>query len=143
MSYADVQDVVDRLGQDAVDQMADDAYADTKAFTLLAGALADASEEIDGYVGARHALPLDPVPGSLVRICVQIGVYLRCSSADLATDLQKDRAESARRLLRDVAKGVVSLGQGDPDPPASASEPGVQFESGAQVMDRDSLRSVL
>ena len=143
MPYASIQDVIDRLGQSAVDQMADDPFAGSKRFAALEQGLADASEEIDGYVGARHALPLDPVPGPLVRICVQIGVYLRCSSADLATDLQKDRAESARRFLRDVSKGAVSLGPADPDPPAAASEPGVQFESGAKVLDRDSLRSVL
>ena len=143
MPYASVQDCIDRLGQEFVDQLSDDPSAGTLAWRELETALSDASEEIDGYIGARHSLPLDPAPGALKRTCASIAIYERCHSADLATEQIADRAGHARKLLRDVASGLVSLGIEDPDRPASAAEPGVSFTSSERVMGRDSLRGAL
>lgn len=143
--YASVQDCVDRLGQEAVDKLADDPYPEegtARAWTALEKALADASEEIDGYVGARHELPLDPVPGVLVRACVELGTWLRSHDAALATGRMRERASDVRKLLRDVADGRVALGARDPDPPAQADSPGASFEAPERVMTRESLKGI-
>ena len=144
--YATVQDCIDRLGSEAVDRFADDPYppeGTARAWTALETALADASEEIDGYVGARHELPLDPVPGVLVRACVELGAWLRCQDADLATDRMRERVSDVRKLLRDIAEGRVALGSRDPDPPAQADSPAASFDAPSRVLTRESLKGVL
>lgn len=146
MTYATVQDCIDRLGAEAVQDLADDRYpgeGEDYAYTRLERALDDASAEIDGYVATRHPLPLDPVPKVLKRLCVEIAADIRAATADLSTELTRERAKGARGTLRDIAAGKLSLGAADPDPPASASDPGVQFESRPSVLDRDSLRGAL
>ena len=146
MPYATVQDCIDRRGAEAVQELADNRFpgdGDPHAYALLEKALGDASSEIDLYVGSRHPLPLDPAPDALKRLCVELAIDLRAASADLSTELAQERAKAARATLRDIAEGKVSLGPRDPDPPASASDPGARFESRPSVLDRDSLRKAL
>ena len=141
--YASVQDCVDRRGRDKVLLLADDPHADTPEYGALESALEDASDEIDAYVGARHDLPLDPAPRILLRLCVEIGIYRRADSADIASDEMRTRYEDAVRLLKDIQSGKASLGPADPDPPAQAEDPAVQLAAAPRVMGRDSLRRVL
>ncbi|MDE0382398.1 MAG: DUF1320 domain-containing protein [Defluviicoccus sp.] len=143
MAYATVQDCIDRRGEESLRELADDPHADALAWDALERALEDASDEIDAYVGARHDLPLDPAPRILVRLCVEIGVYLAAADADQGTDERRRRYEGAIGLLRDIREGRASLGAADPDPPAEAEAPVVQVESFPRVMTRDSLRGML
>ena len=141
--YATAQDCIDRRGEEALRELADDPHADPLAFDALEVALGDASDEIDAYVGARHSLPLEPVPRLLQRLCVDIGIYRRAESADQATAEQRTRYEDGIRLLRDIQSGRASLGVSDPDSPASAADPGVQFQADPRVLTRESLRGIL
>lgn len=145
MAYATVQDCIDRRGgEEPLRELADDPHADTLAWGALERALEDASDEIDAYVGARHDLPLDPVPRLLVRLCVDIGVYRRAADADQSTDERRRRYEDALGLLRDFQAGRASLGAADPDPPAEAEAPAVTVDAaGPRVMTRQSLRGML
>ena len=142
--YATQSDCIDRRGEEALRPLADDRDADALAWTLLRQNLKDASEEIDSYLAARHDLPLDPVPRLLVRLCVDIGIYLRADSAELLADQDTRRYDGAVRLLRDISRGRAALGIADPDPPAQAAEPGAEFAPGpARALARDSLRRAL
>ena len=141
--YATVQDCIDRRGEEALRELADDPHADDLAWSALESALEDASDEIDAYVGARHELPLDPVPRLLVRLCVEIGAYRRADTADIATEEMRKRYEDAIRLLRDIQSARASLGVRDPDPPAEASGPAVRFSGPERVMTRESLKGIL
>ncbi|MDE0109905.1 MAG: DUF1320 domain-containing protein [Bryobacterales bacterium] len=148
MAYATVQDCIDRQGAEALRELADDAAAaaDAFAWTRLEKALDDASDEIDAYIGARHRLPLDPVPRLLTRLCVEIGAYRRAADAGMVTEEIRDRYDRAIRLLKDIEAGKASLGAVDPDPPADAAGRAaqvVQVASGpARVMDRDSVKGM-
>ena len=141
--YASVQDCIDRRGEEGLRMLVDDPHAEAPAWSVLELALADASDEIDAYVGAQHALPLDPVPRLLVRLCVEIGIYRRAAEADVGTDEQRRRYEDALGLLRDIEAGKASLGINDPDPPAEAADPAVEFESPARELTRESLRGLV
>ena len=141
--YATVQDCIDRLGEKAVRLLGDVKGGDPPAYGLLEKALADASAEIDAYVGTRHRLPLDPVPETLERLCVEIAVYRRSGDAALVTRERRDRYDAAIRFLRDVGAGRASLGVTDPDPPAASASPAVEVSAPRRVMGRDSLRRVL
>ena len=145
MAYATARDCIDRRGsEEPLRELADDPHADALAWDALERALEDASDEIDAYVGARHDLPLDPVPRMLVRLCVEIGVYIRAADADQGTDERRRRYEDAVGMLRDIREGRASLGAADPDPPAEAEAPAVQVDLAApRVMTRESLRGIL
>ena len=141
--HATVQDCIDRRGGKAIRLLADVKGADPAAYTLLEKALVDASEEIDAYVGARHELPLEPVPTLVVRLCVEMAVYRRSEGAGLRTKERRQRYDDAVRLLRDIQSGRASLGVRDPDPPAAAESPAVEFSGPGRVMTRESLRGIL
>lgn len=141
--YATVQDCIDRLGSEAVLLLADAKGADPPAYEALETALVDAAAEIDAYVGARHEVPLDPVPVLAKRLSVDIAAYRRSPSAGPATKEREKRYEDAVRLLRDVADGKVSLGARDPDPPAESDGAAVSIEAAPRVMTRTGLRGIL
>jgi len=145
MPYATVADCTARRGAAAVRLLADNPHASGEpSYTALEACLEDAASEIDSYLAVRHALPLPaPVPRLLVRLNVDIGIHLRSASADVRTNERKERYETAIATLRDLAAGRSSLGAADPDPPAPAAGPAVQFDAAPRVMTRDSLRGVL
>ena len=144
MAYASAQDCIDRHGAEALRELADDHHAGTLAWTALELCLSDASDEIDAWLGARHELPLDPIPRIATRLCVEIGIYRRALDADRRTDEQRQRYEDAVALLKKVGSGEASLGAADPDPPSEAEGPVVSVTPGPErVMDRDSLGGIL
>ena len=141
--YASVQDCIDRRGEESLRELADDPHADALAWSALEEALDDATDEIDAYVGARHELPLEPVPRVLKRLCVEIGVYRRADAAAQSTKEMRTRFEDGIRLLKDIQSGKASLGIADPDPPARAESPAVSVESSERAMTRKGLQGVL
>lgn len=70
-------------------------------------ALADASAEIDSYLGTLFALPITPVPANLVRIACAIARYRLLG--DAVTETARRDYEDARAFLRDVAAGRAKL----------------------------------
>ena len=78
---------------------------------VAATALADATAEIDAYLG-RFKRPFDEVPPILTRLCCDIARY-RLSASGLAgiTDEIRNRYKTeVLDLLRALAKGDVQLG---------------------------------
>lgn len=121
----------DRSEYDA-DQQAD---AD-EALDRIQTEIDNTRQLIDGYLGQRYALPLDPVP-SILRAWAKDIVRYR-----LHKDLQHDeksavyrRYKDAIKLLEQVRDGVLSLGIGDPNPVGGD----VKISSGPRQFDRAGL----
>lgn len=79
-----------------------------QALVVVQRALQDADDTINGYISARYALPLTPVPAVLQRVAADLARYYLYD--DQVTDPVKARYEAAVKLLRDVSSGAVSLG---------------------------------
>ena len=79
-------------------------------------ALMDATDEIDGYLGSRYTLPIEPAPDILKRLCVDISLYRVSSEADTGTEERRTRYKDAVKLLEQISKGVVTLGLPQPEP---------------------------
>lgn len=108
MTYATQQDLVDRYGEEELIQLTDrDAVAAIDA-DVVAKALSDADEVIDGYIGSRVSLPLASVPAVLVRVASDIARYFLHS--DAPTEQVRTAYKDAIAWLKDVAAGRVSLG---------------------------------
>lgn len=108
MAYATQADIITLYSEDALyvadrdgDGLVDDT-AVTRALTL-------ASSEIDSYVGVRHTLPIDPVPGLLVQFSVDIALYRLAMGRDVLSEEHRQRYEDAIKHLERIARGTASL----------------------------------
>jgi phage gp36-like protein len=122
VTYATLSDLTDRAGETELRQIADRDRDGVPDAGVIAAALADARDAIDGYIGAKYALPLADVP-PLVRVwAVSIARYIlhRNGAPDHVAQDYKD----AIAALKDVSRGLITLpvAQGDAAPAPGASE---------------------
>lgn len=108
MAYATQDDIITLYSLDAL-FVADRDGDGTPDAAAVDRALVSASEEIDSYLGVRHALPLPDVPGLLVQLAVDIALYRLASSRDLLSDEHRRRYEDAIKHLNKLATGGASL----------------------------------
>ena len=136
MAYCTLADLVDRYGETEVLQLTDrnhDGIADTQ---VLDPVFADVDALIDAHLASRYALPLSSVPRVLVRLACDLvrEMLMMAGGARLDSEsAEKRAADAARGILRDLSKGLVSIGL--PVPTASAGS--VQMETGGRAWSRE------
>ncbi|MFN3879801.1 MAG: gp436 family protein [Nitrincola lacisaponensis] len=139
--YATTQDMINRYGQDELVLLTDrDGSLGAIADLVLDQALADASAEIDGYLGGRYQLPLPTVPAVLTRICCDIARYL-LHDEQAPEQLQK-RYESSIKFLRSLGNGELSLGLPDTGS-AGPSNNTAEMHSHGSVFARDKSKGFI
>jgi phage gp36-like protein len=136
MSYATLQDLIDRFGADELLAIADRDGDGSVDADLVAAALADAAGTIDSYIGRRYTLPLSATPAQLTARACDIARWL------LYTDMPHERVtkahDAAVAWLKDVAAGRADLDAGGAEP--AGDGPGrVAIDSGARVFSDDAL----
>jgi phage gp36-like protein len=142
MSYANPSDMAARFpNRDLVQITNEDPTVTTVNNAALTTALADASAEIDAFLGARFTLPLADPPAMLNRIAIDIAMYRLQTLRPLA-----DVAEARRRFedaivrLMKIAAGQLTLGPA-PDGADAPISAGAQTIVGARrVFSRRRLR---
>lgn len=92
-------------------------------------ALADAGDEIDGYLSGRYTVPLNPVPRILTHLCVDIAMH-KGAIGTMGTDGDRRRYEDAVRFLSKLAEGKIRLGQ--PAADESPNRDGLQVAAPAR-----------
>jgi len=110
MSYATQQDLIDRFGETEIVQLSDRADQPAGAIdaAIVAKALADADELIDGYLAGRYAVPVAaPVPAILIAIASDIARYRL--HVHEPPELVRKNYEDALRRLKDIADGTLVL----------------------------------
>lgn len=123
MAYATLDDLKEQLDETTLIELTDDAGAGVVDTTATTRAIADADEEIDGYVGSRTSVPLSPVPGIIRKLSVDIALYnLFSRRHDSIPEIRKERYNNAVKFLTKFAEGTITLGQSDPDPPATGGD---------------------
>jgi phage gp36-like protein len=121
-------------GGDRSAYTADEQAAADDALVVLLRALADAESEVNGYLAGRHEVPLATVPDVIVRHTIGIAIYHVIGTR--ATERDERLYKDAIAFLRDVSRGVVSLGtDGSGDQPATSNT--VQFDPGTKHFGRD------
>lgn len=139
MAYATVEDMVARFGELEVIQLTDRNQDGLIDEDVAAVALADATAEIDAYLG-RFKRPFTDVPPILKRLCCDIARYrLTAANGVLITDEIRNRYKiDVLDLLRAMAKGEVQLGVDDSGEEVAAGEDGIVFVNGKnKVFGRD------
>ncbi|MFA7465577.1 MAG: DUF1320 domain-containing protein [Syntrophales bacterium] len=94
-------------------------------------AITAADAEIDGYCGTKYSVPFTTIPRLVVGLSVEIAIYYLYARRAIPEDVQK-RYERAVSRLKDIARGLVSLGV---EPPPAATSTGGS-ESNKPVNDR-------
>ena len=119
MSYATLDDLIERAGEAELRQIADRDRDGVIDADVVASALADAKDFIDGYVGAKYALPLPSVPSNVRRWAVSIARYtLHRNGAPDHVVRDYDHAIAA---LKDVRSGQIVLPVPTGETPATVS----------------------
>jgi len=128
--------MIDRLGTPRLVQLTDINTPMTGAVVsvVLDRALTDASDEIDGYLVGRMALPLASPPAILRVHCCTIAHYRLLGSG--ADDVTAEAYKSALAFLARVADGKCAL-QAPADVPAVVGIGPVLFDPGSKVMGRE------
>ena len=149
MTYATVQDLLDRYGEPDV-RRATDPRGQAVDETASQRALDDADAEIDAWLCRRYTLPLIDtlgvamaVPLVLTRCACDIAIY-RLQTLRPADDIKdaRQRYEDVLKLLKTMATGDVAipgavLRSGVADTPASASAGLPEFGSPPSLWGRD------
>lgn len=141
MAYCTLADIKDQVEESRLIQLTDDEGAGTIGTARVDKAIADAGEEIDGYVGSRYTVPLNPAPAILRKLAVDIAVCNLFARRDKAPEGRVERYKTAIRFLEQVALGRISLGAADPDgtPPASDA-PQMSADNPPRLFDRGGMR---
>lgn len=145
MTYAGVQDLIDRWGEAEVRQLAPAAAGSDPAWDVarIDQVLADASAEIDSYLANRYAVPLVEIPPLVIKVA--------CELAREALDRQGrapvlEAGKRSRAWLKAVARGEATLGTGpggDAEALPDVQAGGAQVEAPDRVFDDDGLAAFL
>lgn len=139
MAYCAKTDILEQLDEDILIQLTDDEDTGLVDDTKVTRAIADADAEIDSYCGVRYPVPFSTVPGIIRKLSVEFSIYNLYARRKGVSDDRKDRYDNGIRFLRDVSKGVVSLGADDPDtPPSDANQP--QITSSERIFSREKMK---
>ncbi len=128
MTYATQTDLITRFSADEILQRADPALSGAIDPTIVAAALQDADEVVNGHIAPRYALPLSPVvPGMIVRIAANVARFYLWK--DGASERVRQGYDDALRDLERIGKGVIRLEcAGAEAPPAAlGGDMAVQF----------------
>ena len=139
MAYAQISDLVLRFGQTQLIQLTDRSTppADAVDDTVAQQALDDTTPMIDGYVGARYALPLPTTPPLLTDVACDLARYRLF--VDQVPDQVKARHDQAVETLRRISKGEIKIDAAGVEP---APRPDmVLTQSDDRRFDRRSMRA--
>jgi phage gp36-like protein len=118
MPYAVLTDLIARFGERELIQLTDRATppADQIDATVAQPALDAAASMIDGYVGAKYALPLPATPPLLTDVACDLARYRLYS--DQAPEAVRDRYKDAILTLRGISEGRIKIDVAavEPDP---------------------------
>jgi phage gp36-like protein len=137
--YASTQDLRDRYPERDLAQLTDpDGLVVDEV--RLSRALADASDEIDGYLQGRYRLPLAEAPRVLKLVACDVAMYRLLVLRPLG-DIEdaRKRYEDSQRFLRSVAEGKVQMGLAESGAAAQEGS-GPEVVSGRKRFGADSMQ---
>lgn len=128
--YITQDDLLRVMSQNDLIQLTDDEGVGEADATVVANAIADAEGEFAGYAGKRFTLPVDlTVHGSaaatIKRVISVLACYALWSRKARMSDGVRQRYEDAITWLRDLSRGLVTLGA-TPEPTDSGNTGRVQ-----------------
>lgn len=142
--YCTIEDLKTVVPEQDMIELTDDMIP---AQTIIAAnvnkAISDAGEMIDGYLRARYALPLSPVPGLISTLACDIAVYRLYARKVKLTPPEgvSERYKNALKQLEQIQKGGMTLGVADTVTPESDMD-GISVNTSAddRIFTRDTMK---
>lgn len=126
--YCTIDDIRKMLDEQILIQLTDDERTGSVVESRVEGAIKDATDEINGLIGKRIPLPLNPVPDLALAICVDIAIYRLFLRRQSVPQERKDIYDSRIKFLMLVGKGEASLGEKDPEGSGGSQAPEITSE---------------
>ena len=137
-NYIVQADIEQQISAAVVIQLTDDSGGETVDLANLNAVIDDAEGIANGYLEDRYTVPLSPVPPGLKTAVVDIAVYrLHLRRPGSVTDDVSRQFKMAMDFLRDVAKGVASLGTTTPAPDTTSHS--VDFQADDRKFTDESM----
>ncbi len=115
-----MEDLLGKVSEGVLIECTDDEGTGQVDADKVNQAIEDATSEINGYCMARYEVPFNPVPPFIKKLAADIAIYnlfsRRGYDEDSADRSILDRYKNAVRVLENIAKGVITLGQPQPPP---------------------------
>ncbi|MTI82738.1 MAG: DUF1320 domain-containing protein [Firmicutes bacterium] len=123
--YCTLEDLLGRVAEDVLIECTDDDGAGQIDVVKVDQAIEDATSEINGYCMSRYDVPFNPVPPFMKKLAVDIAIYnlftRRGYDEESADRSILDRYKNTVRVLENIAKGIITLGQPQPPPETGAT----------------------
>ena len=139
MSYAVVQDMIDRFGADELIGLTDRAIPPTGNYDsdIIEQSIVDAEAEVNAYLASRYALPLAEVPTILTRLTCDIVRYL-LYGVNLTPEIT-GRYDKAIAFLKNVSRGSAVLGINQTSGEAPVQENAPEHFADDRIFSKDLL----
>jgi len=138
--YCSHADILAQISPEVLIQLTDDANTGVADGTKVTQAIETADAEIDGYCAGRYNVPFSPVPPVIKGLAVEIAVYYLYKRRTIPERIETSYDKAVARL-KDISKGIMSLGVAPP-PPAAATGDGVGVNCSAEnrVFTRETMK---
>lgn len=139
MAYTTVAEIKKAISEEIVKQLTDDDNIGEIVEANVTAAIARADAEIDGYCAVKYSVPFTTVPAVVAGLSLDMSIYYLYKRRTVSEDVQKSYDNAIARL-KDIAKGLLSLGV-DP-PPAASTADGAECNKTAsdRIFTRDTLK---
>jgi phage gp36-like protein len=121
-AYCQIEGLYNQISESDLVALSDDDDTGNINQSVIAQAIADADAEINAYLYGKYTIPLDPVPAIITKISVDLTIYRLSGRRGLPiADDRKAHYEESIRLLRDIQKGIATIGA---DLPSQSTDSG-------------------
>ncbi len=111
MAYCTAEDLTERLSNDELIQLTDDAGTGVVNQDIVSRAISAAQDTIDGYLRGRYTVPLVSVPGLIKNIAADLTAYklFKRRNQLVVNEAKELMYKKAVAQLKDIQAGVILL----------------------------------
>jgi phage gp36-like protein len=123
--YCGINDIRERIPEEILVQLTDDANAGSIDDTKVSAAIERADREIDTWCAGRYQVPFSPVLPIIAELSADMAAFhLYARRQEIIPEARAARYKDNVALLKEIAKGTVKL------PGADGAETAVETDGG-------------
>jgi len=115
MAYCTAADLTERMSNEELIQLTDDAGTGVPDQDMISKAIAAAQDTIDGYLRGRYPVPLVSVPGIVKNLALDLTTYtlFRRRNQLSMNEARELMYKQAISQLKDIKAGIIQLQTAD------------------------------